>query len=183
MDRRSALKYLGIASAAAVMLPSCVQDEKKLSIALNNLNISGDEEELMGLLASTLIPLTDTPGAKEVDAHLFTFIMIDDCHPKEDQEKFLSGMRAFNDETKKISGKAFSKSSEGERKALMEKLEEGKIELSDAVRTFYGMSKRYIIQGYLSSKHFLTNVKPYQHVPGPAFLGCKSLSNDQNDLS
>ena len=182
MDRRSALKYLGIASAAAVMLPSCVQDEKKLSVALNNLNITGDEEELMGSIASTLIPATDSPGAKEVDAHLFVFIMLDDCHSKAEQEKFLSGMRAFNDETKKIAGKSFLKSSAVERTALLDKLQVEKPELSDAVRAFYEISRRYIIQGYLSSKHFLTNVKPYQHVPGPKFLGCKSLSN-QNDLS
>jgi hypothetical protein len=183
MDRRSALKYLGIASAAAVMLPSCIQDEKKLSIALNNLKISGHEEELVAAIASSLIPLTDTPGAKEVDAHLFTFVMIDDCHPKEEQEKFLSGMRAFDDDVKKLVGKSFMKSSAEERMAILEKLQDEKAALTDDARIFYEMTKRYIIQGYLSSKHFLTNVKPYQHVPGPVFLGCKSFSNDQNDLS
>ncbi len=183
MDRRSALKYLGIASAAAVILPSCVQDEKKLSVALNNLNISGDEEELLGTIASTLVPLTDTPGAREVDAHLFTFIMVDDCHPKEEQERFLSGMRAFNNETKRLTGKSFMKSSAEERTNTLEKLQDEKAELPDAVRAFYGMSKRYIIQGYLSSQHFLTKVKPYQHVPGAVFLGCKPFSNNQNDLS
>lgn len=183
MDRRSALKYLGIASAAAIVLPSCVQDEKKLSIALNNLKISGDDEELVGAIASALIPLTDTPGAREVDAHLFTFIMIDDCHPKEEQEKFLTGMRAFKDEMKKLTGKSFMKSSAVERTNILEKLQDEKTVISDAVRAFYGMSKRYIIQGYLSSQHFLTKVKPYQHVPGAVFLGCKPFSDNQNDLS
>lgn len=183
MDRRSALKYLGIASAAAVMLPSCIQDEKKLSIALNNLKVSGTDEELLAAIAGTLVPATDTPGAKEVEAHLFTFIMVDDCHPKEDQEKFLSGMRAFDDEIRRESGKSFMKSSAGERTAILERLQKEKSALPENVRMFYETSKRYILQGYLSSQHFLTKVKPYQHVPGPVFLGCKSLSNKQNDLS
>lgn len=183
MDRRSALKYFGIASAAAFALPSCVQDEKKLSVALNNLKITGDEEELMGALAATLIPLTDTPGAREVDAHLFTFIMIDDCHPKEEQEKFLAGMRSFDSEVKKITGKSFSKSSAEEKIAALERLQDQSTNVADAVRAFYRLSKRYIVQGYLSSKHFLTTVKLYQHVPGPVFHGCKSLSDNQKDLS
>jgi hypothetical protein len=176
MDRRSALKYIGVASAVAFLLPSCISDPKKVSIALNNLKITGEEEDMLAEFASVLIPKTDTPGAKEVGAHHFLLVMVDDCLSTEEQEKFLRGMRGFNEEVKKLTGGSIVKGTAAERAAAMAKTHEGKDSLPEDVKVFYRISRNYIIQGYASSQHFLTEVKPYKHVPGPIFRGCAPLS-------
>jgi hypothetical protein len=172
MNRRTALKYIGVAYAAAFILPSCVSDQKKVSIALNNLKINGAEEELLEQFAAALIPATGTPGAREVGAHQFALVMVDDCMAKPDQDKYLKGLRSFNDEVKSKTGKSFIKASPKERESLFIDLEKGKDSLSDEVKMFFSTTQGYIIQGYTQSEYFLTNVKQYKLVPGPVFLGC-----------
>ena len=85
MKRRQLLQRLTVATAGALLLPACVADPKKVSIALNRLKITADEETLLADLADTLIPTTDTPGAKAVGAHLFALVMVDDCQPIDKQ--------------------------------------------------------------------------------------------------
>src|SRR5690606_41927465 len=60
------------------------------SIALNHLQVNGEEEDLLALIAETIIPETDTPGARTVGAHHFTLVMVDDCLPKDQQLEYRS---------------------------------------------------------------------------------------------
>jgi hypothetical protein len=172
MRRRTVFKHLAAATAAAWILPSCVSDPKKVSVALNHLQVTGDEEALLGDIADVIIPATETPGARAVEAHLFTFIMVDDCLAPEEQEKYLKGLRSFPDVLRSLTGKSFSSASAEERLQMLISLEERQDELSEEIKMFYSKTRSYIVQGYLSSKHFLTDVKPYQLVPGPDYKGC-----------
>lgn len=175
MNRRTVFKHLAVASAAALILPSCISDPKKVSIALNNLKVTSDEEELLGHMADVIIPATDTPGARAVQAHLFALIMVDDCLAKSEQEKYLKGMRRFEDVLKSQTGKSFTGASSAEKLEMLATFEAHQKDASEDVRAFYTRTRSYIVQGYLSSRHFLTDIKPYQLVPGPVFEGCKPV--------
>jgi hypothetical protein len=183
MNRRLVLKHLAVASAAAMLLPSCVADPKKVSIALNNLKITGDEEALLGDLADVIIPETDTPGARAVGAHLFSLVMVDDCMTKPEQEKYLKGMRSFDETIKSITGKSFIKASVKERAELLTAFEQARDKASEETNVFYWRTRGYILQGYLSSQHFLTNVKVYHHIPGPHFKGCTPVTIEQKPVA
>lgn len=183
MKRRTVFKHLAIATAAAWVLPSCISDPKKVSLALNRLQITGDEEALVGDIAAVLIPATDTPGAREVQAHLFALVMVDDCLSKEDREKYLNGMRNFDNTAKKLTGKSFTDSSAEVRLDILTAFEAKLDSVDEDVKVFYAKTRGYIIQGYTSSQHFLTEVKPYQLVPGPNYKGCAPVSSDQKTLS
>ncbi len=183
MKRRTVFKTLAMASAAAWILPSCISDPKKVSLALNRLKITGEEEDLVGSLAGTMIPATDTPGARETGAHLFALVMVDDCLSKEDQEKYLKGMRSFDGAVKKITGKTFSSATEDDRLEILTHFEKNLDSTDDDVKSFYNRTRGYIIQGYTSSQHYLTEVKPYQLVPGPDYDGCAPVTNDQKTIS
>src|SRR5690606_10022412 len=111
----------------------------------------------------------------------YAFIMIDDCTSPEDQSKFLSGMRKFNDEVKKLTGKTFTAVDAGERSALLQQVFDRQQELPEEVAAFARMSRRYIIEGYTTSQHFLTKVREYKLVPGPVFKGCAPI--DQTTVS
>jgi hypothetical protein len=177
MNRRSVLKQLAVATTAAMLLPSCIADPKKVSIALKNLDINGDEEELLASIADTIIPaVADKPGAKGVGAHLFTLVMVDECTDKLTKEKYLRGLRSFDETCKTINGKKFTKSEAEQKLALLAHLEKNRDTLNEDTKTFYFTSRGYILHGYLSSQYFLTEVKPYQLVPGPDFRGCAPVS-------
>jgi hypothetical protein len=176
MKRRQLLQNLTVVTAGVILLQNCITDPKKVSIALRNLKITAEEEDLLASLADTLIPPSDTPGALAVGAHLFTLVMVDDCHSAEEQDKFLKGMRSFNDVCKNLSGKKFRNANSEVRLEILKVLEEKRQTLTDETKTFYEGSKYYIIEGYRASEHFLTNVKPYKLVPGPVFKGCVPAS-------
>ena len=136
----------------------------------------------MAELADVIIPATDTPGARAVGAHHFVFVMVDDCRPESEREKFLKGMRAFPDAVKNVADKKFSRATSEERLEILNKLSKGGKEFPEEVRFFFDVSKNYIIQGYVTSQHFLTQVKQYQLVPGPNFQGCIPL-NEKKTIS
>lgn len=183
MRRRTVFKHLAAASAAAWLLPSCVSDPKKVSLALNRLQVTGDEEELLGNIADVLIPATDTPGARAAGAHHFTLVMVDDCLSKPDQEKYLKGMRGFDDTVQSLTGKSFSRASGEERLQILSAFEKKLDTADENIKTFYSKTRGYIIQGYTSSQHFLTEVKPYQLVPGPNYNGCVPVMADPKSIS
>jgi hypothetical protein len=172
MNRRTILKQLAMATTAAMLIPSCVTDPKKVSIAMKNLDVNGDDEDLLAAIADTLIPATDKPGAKGTAAHLYALVMIDDCTDKETKGKFMKGLRSFDDACKSVNGKTFTKSNTEERVALLKHIGNNEKSFSEDINEFYSGIRWLMIEGYTGSQYFLTEVKPYQLVPGPDFKGC-----------
>jgi len=170
MDRRSSIKTLLLISAGTALLPSCLQEEKKSSIALKNFKINGGDEDLLSELSETIIPKTDTPGAKDVGAHLFALMMIDDCYPPDGQDKFIKGLKEFEEFSKKKINKSFVKSSPAERADILKSIESKK-DIPENVAFFYNTTKRLTLQAFTESKYYLTKVQVYELVPGK-FYGC-----------
>lgn len=181
MQRRTLIKQLVFATGAIVLIPSCMQDTSKASILLEKIKVSGSQEKLMAELAETIIPATDTPGAKDVSAHLFALMMIDDCYKKEDQEKFLTGLKAFEKKTDDQFDKSFIKCSPEERKALLTELDAKKADNTD-LDYFYRQTKKLTIQAYTTSKFYLTNVQVYKLVPG-RFHGCVPVQSASKNIN
>jgi len=170
VTRRSVLKNLLIIAGGVTLIPSCMQEKGKASILLHNVKMDADQEAMLAELGETIIPATDTPGAKDLYAHLFVMTMVDDCTTKEDQEKYMAGLKAFENLTKKRYNKSFAALGQAERNSLLTDLE-AKKDIPENVQAFYDRTKRLTVQAYVTSKHFLTNVQPYQLAPGH-FAGC-----------
>jgi hypothetical protein len=169
-NRRSAIKQLLFVSAGMALIPSCIQDKSIPDIELKNFTISADQESMIAELTEAIIPKTITPGAKDISAHRFALKMMDDCCSKEEQEKFLDGLTAFEKQAKNISGKSFVKQLPEERKTVLLEMEKNK-ESRDAAIEFYKTIKRYTIQAYSSSEFFLTKVQVYELIPS-RYHGC-----------
>jgi Gluconate 2-dehydrogenase subunit 3 len=170
INRRSAIKQFLFVSAGMALIPSCLQDKSKPAVELKNFSITAEQESLLAELSEAIIPKTTSPGAKDISAHRFALKMMDDCRSKEDQEKFLAGLAAFEKQADKISGKSFVKQSADERKAVLTEMERDKESTDDAVG-FYRTMKRLTIQAYSSSEFFLTKVQVYELIPG-RYHGC-----------
>lgn len=187
MNRRTALQQLAILTGGMAFIPSCSFDADKVSIALNNLKIKASQEKLLAEVVDTIIPATDIPGAKVFDIHHFVLVMTDDCQDKPDQETFIKGLDQFEPYVEQQYDKSFMKSDQQEREAMLTsimqpaaaskqevKAEEPEFDLS-AIRAFLSSTKRYTIHGYMMSQYIMTEVFPYQLVPGH-FKGCVPVS-------
>ena len=171
MNRRTALKNCFIFSAGVALIPACMQEKSKSSLLLKNLKISGEQEQLMADLSDTIIPATDTPGAKDVGAHLFALMMIDECYNPEEQKKFKSGLEQFENYTKKKFDKSFSSLTAQQRSELLTELEAKKDEKDNEVVAFYKVAKGMTLQAFTVSKYYLTKVRVYEMAPG-RYHGC-----------
>lgn len=164
MHRRSAVKYLFVVAAGSAILPSCHFKNDKPSIALKHLDISGEEEKLLGEIAETIIPSGTTPGARDTYAHLFALRMIDDCYVQQKQKIFVTGLKQVDDLAKKQFGASFRTCTAEHRNEILNMLENNKAP-KEAV-DFYDMMKHLTMQGYLTSKPVLGGIFKYELAPG-----------------
>ena len=168
LSRRSVIKQFLVVSVGITFLPAC-KGENKPSIALKNLDINGDDEKLLAEVSETIIPKNDSPGAKDLSAHLFALKMLDDCYRKEDQQKFVSGLNDFEKLVKQKTSKSFINCSAAEKESVLNDLDKRKAD--DALSYFYATQKNLTIQAYTTSKFYLTQVHEYKLVPGK-YKGC-----------
>jgi hypothetical protein len=174
MDRRTALRYVTLSGAAAMLLPGCLTDKKKVSVALANLQVTAEDEALLAELADTILPAAgDKPGAKQLETHLFTLVMVDDCVAPGDKEKFMKGLRAFNTS---FEGDAFLDMTPEKRLEALTEFEKEMESKDESLKYFYSTARGYTIYGFTTSQYFLTEVRNFKLVPGPVFRGCVPVS-------
>lgn len=153
-----------IAGGIAIM-PSCSNEPGKASIDLKKININADQETLLAEVAETIIPKNDMPGAKDLNLHLFTLKMVDDCHNEEDQKAFIEGLNSIDEVAKSKYGRGFAACGPKQKIDLLNAIskEEGDAKGATA---FLKIAKRRIIQGFMNSKYVMTDLKKYELVPG-----------------
>lgn len=170
ISRREALRQFAFVSAGMTLIPSCMQDRSKSALLLTKIKVSKDDEAMLAELCETIIPKTDTPGAKELSAHLFVLMMVDECTKKEQQDEFMKGMSAFNEFNQQINNKKFLDANQEERISVLKKI----LLISDEkslVLSFFNDVKKRTIQAYTSSEFYLTKVQIYELIPG-RYHGC-----------
>lgn len=174
MNRRFWIKEIMVIGGGLVLLPSCLSNDKKTIAGLKNISISGDEEMLLSAVVDTIIPATGTLGAKDLDVHHFVLKMIDDCYVKEDQEKYVKGLKNFDAYLKKTTGKYLSGTDTDKRPAIFSDLTSGTASEKD-VQYFLQTTKQLTMLGYTQSKYVMTKLIPYELVPG-RFHGCVKIN-------
>ncbi len=197
MDRRSALKQAALLAGGLAWLPSCDFGPKRVAVALDNLQLDVNLQDLLAKVAATIIPSEENesgeaspglarPGAEELDLYRFILVMVDDCMEKEDQQGFSNGLQQLVPFTKAHFEKPFPQKEQAENEAIITQLMEMEeapaatenAEVSPAeqlkdIQAFLGITKRYTIQGFMISEYFMTEKFPYKLVPGP-YQACVS---------
>ena len=186
MDRREALKRTawimgGAISAPAIMgiLKGC---SAKPTIDWKPVFLSADQGALVTQVADIIIPKTDTPGAKEVGVPGFIDQIVAECFKKEDQDKFVEELKAFDDAAKKEHGDAFVDLDAEQQAAFVKKVHDAAVEAKDepgAPRPFILQLKELTMLGFFTSEPGATQVLQYSPVPG-AYKGCIPVSEAGN---
>jgi hypothetical protein len=181
MERRTALKQLMLITSGAILLPACVKNIKQVSIDLKNLKLSSDQEALLAEITETIIPGTETPGAKDLGLHQFVLQMVDDCFEPEQQQTFLSGLSLFEESTEQKFGDSFASLEKGQRENMLRELDliktgDNEAEKEKPLNTFYAITKELTVRGYMTSEYVMTNQLYYNMIPG-RFQGCVEIKD------
>ena len=188
MDRREALKRTawlmgGVVSAPAIMgvLKGCTA---KPGIDWKPEFLNEDQASLVTQVAEIIIPKTDTPGAKDVGVPSFIDQVLKEVYSPEDQQRFINGLQAFNDEAKKAYSDKFTDLDEADQTAFVKKTHDEAIQVERTIdpapkRPFILMMRELTMLGFFTSEVGATQVLQYNSVPG-AYKGCLPLSEAGN---
>src|SRR5215831_12817149 len=103
MNRRETLKGMGMLLGGSMLSRSIITDFMQTSSAVKRgaewtpRIVPVKHAALLAELVETIIPASDTPGAKQALVHIFVDLYVNDCYPKEQQEVFLKGLDSVDE--------------------------------------------------------------------------------------
>jgi hypothetical protein len=170
---RVALLFGGTIVGGAAFLEGCRQPDAK-SVA--GLSFSPDDIAFLDEVAETIIPTTNTPGAKAAKVGAFMQVMVTDCYEEKDQKIFLEGMKTIDQVCQKAHGQPFMKATPEQRHALLSGIDkELKAYNADKKKEdpnhYFGLMKQLTLLGYFTSEIGATQALRYVAVPG-RYEGC-----------
>ncbi len=186
MNRRKALKNLGLIAGGIILLPSCDFSDEKVSIILNKLQISIEEEKLLQEIVATILPEGEIPGAKSLKVSDFVWVMIDDMLSDKKQKSFMNGLKLFDVKVRELRKNSFTDLSENDKLIVLKDLLNGnthkdkiekKNDLKD-VKRFLQAVKYYATWGFMQSEYIMTEIMPYQLVPG-TYGSCETIETNK----
>lgn len=158
-----------------VCIPACAQDAGAAAIALRHLHISDADETLVAQLAEAILPTTDTPGARALNLHQFVLKMFDDCYDQPAQERLQQGWRQLDGFAQQKGGAVFQQLAPATQLQVLRAIRDDAGTPAD-LRYFVHETRRWTIRGFETSQYVLTQVHPYELVPG-RWDGCKKIAN------
>lgn len=174
MNRRDALSRValllgGTVIGAEFFLSGCASGDKKIG---QSVDFTADDIAYLDEVAETIIPATDTPGAKAAKVGTFMTVMVKDCYDEKNQKIFLEGMNSLNEASKKkFGGSAFMKITPEQRKELLTELdkeqkEHAKNKKKEDDPHYFTQMKQLTLLGYFTSEPGATQALRYVPVPG-----------------
>lgn len=172
MNRRTTLKSIVALSVAGISSFSAYK-----WISLNReVNITEllSYQSLIAELAETIIPATDTPGAKDAGVDGYIINILTNCTEKRDQNKFLSNLKNLEEYTNDIFNKSFVQCNANQRNAILKHFEErevysvnffNKVNNKFFGKAFFLQLKELTIEGYCQSELGATQGLSYDYIP------------------
>jgi hypothetical protein len=132
---------------------------------------SRTQVRLLNEIAETIIPSTDTPGAKAAKVGPFMALMVSDCYEPEAQKRFLDGLSTLDGECQKRYGKGFLRCKPALRLDFLNELDAEQHafqqkKAKDAPVHYFREMKDLAIWGYFSSEIGATQALRFVEYPG-----------------
>lgn len=188
MERRELLKMIalltgGVVIGGDVFLSGCKTPPKK------DAGFTAENIALLDEVGETIIPATDTPGAKATNIGAFMQTMVTDCYTQAEQDVFYKGFGQLDEACEKANGKSFMDCSAEQRKSFLLTLEKeakdyniqrddkDKVSRENARKTnspdfvgapshYYSMIKQLTLLGYFTSEIGSKQALRWVPVPG-----------------
>ena len=178
MNRREALNQVALLLGGTIVggsffLEGCKTADKKMAVGLP---LTKEQIAFLDEIAETIIPATDTPGAKDAKVGEFMQVMVTDCYEEKDQKIFLEGLNKINEASDKKYQKDFMTISPEQRKELLTGIDK---EAKDYVAAkkkedpnhYFSLMKQLTLLGFFSSEVGATKALRYVAIPGK-YEGC-----------
>ena len=178
MERRDLLKQIalltgGIMVGGELFLSGC-KSAAKIEAGFTSGSIA-----LLDEVGETIIPATNTPGAKAAKIGEFMKTFVTDCYTPEEQTAFTKGIVQLEEACNKMFGKSFMDCDAKQRKDLLVSLEKEAKPFNEKVNKenegrkdnkaplhYYALMKQITLLGFFTSKTGATETLRHIQVPG-----------------
>lgn len=177
MNRREALNMVALLMGGSIVggslfLQGCSIGNNKAT----GLPLSPEQIAFLNEIAETIIPTTDTPGAKAAKVGEFMQIMVTDCYEEKDQKIFIEGLNKVNQAAEIKFKSNFLKLSAEQRTKLLSEIDNeataySKDKKKEEPTHYFTLMKQLTLLGYFSSEIGATQALRYVAVPGK-YDGC-----------
>ncbi|RVV99119.1 gluconate 2-dehydrogenase subunit 3 family protein [Mesobaculum littorinae] len=171
MQRRQLLQMIAAATGTA-FIAGKVQAYEPTETGQNL--FSSEDGQLLNDLGETILPATDTPGARDADVGPFITQYVSDCYDDGEQALFRAGLDDLRDRVQVVYGTDFAGLSDSQRRAFVDDLDmTARIVASGAGEGagaadlhWFTMMKQLVIFAFFTSQVGATEVLRYVAVPG-----------------
>jgi hypothetical protein len=195
LNRRELLQRVAYLMGGAISAPAVLGvlngcSAKQEEATWQPVFLSKEQAAVVSDVAEIMIPRTDTPGAKEAGVPAFIDTILKDVYEEQDRQRFVSGLKAFDDAARTAHSKGFVELSKEQQTELVRKFHDEAVatELAKDTRPSYLqrpfilMTKELTMLGFFTSQPGATQVLQYAAIPG-AFKGCVPLAQAGNGKS
>jgi hypothetical protein len=167
MERRYAIKKFAFVLAGVTITPDLMANA--LANATQTLEkMPADKMVMLAEMADTIIPDTDTPGAKAAKVQEYIAVVVQDCFPPDRRDAFWRDLAIADDQCKALNGKPFVDCDSVQRTAFFSQLQEQAKEQPafQQVPSFWVTLKDLTLNGYFTSEIGATQALNYDPIPG-----------------
>lgn len=181
MLRREAIKKAAVLLGGTIALPNILKAWENPMILNPDFYVTPAQEAILAEVVETIIPTTDTPGAKAAGVAPFILKLLADCNPKPHSDYILQTLTQLDADAKAQFGAGFAETTPANRIALLKKYEQKAKDENDAfqamvkswnlpkgvrVSPFFPALKSMTITGYFTSEVGCKQAMQYNQIPG-----------------
>jgi hypothetical protein len=185
MNRRKAIGNIILLTGGATIAVSSYKGYQWFKKP--DLDFINKQKLLIEALAETIIPKTDTPGAKEAGVGEIIITLLNDCTPRPSQNRFIEGLKELINHTSSQFNKSYLDCTSEEQSIVLRHFQKsgkpfkgiiGKAQNKFLGKSFYATLSEYTTYGYCTSELGASQGLSYVLIPG-RYNGCIPLEKNQ----
>ena len=181
MNRRDAIKKSALLLGGSFLMPDILKAWTYPVIENPNWLLTPAQDALIAEIAETIVPTTDTPGAKAAGVPAFIKKMLADCYRDKYSQYFMKQLDSVEADTKAKFGKSFVDATNEQRTEILkiyeQKAKTDADKFKEEVKSwgpsvisneqpFFAIMKSLTVTGYFTSEIGCTQALRYEPVPG-----------------
>jgi len=168
MNRRTVIRDLTLALGGLATVPAWANGWKAESLLMPTGLLKPTEQQMLAIVAETIIPESNTKGAISLGIPAFLEIMLKDCYEAPVTENVINGLKAADATAESQFGKSFADSDTAQKQQILLGFEKSQ---DTKLKDFYTLIKNLTILGYTTSEYVQTGFLNYNMAPGH-YYGC-----------
>ena len=168
MNRRELLRLLSVAvpALAGLSAEELTALERSAPASRHRSLFDPQQRATVDQLSETIIPATNTPGARAAGVAAFIERMVADWYQEDERAAFLSGLADVDARSMRASGRLFLDASAAEQVAVVQELETRAQVQTDGAATFWSRFKALTLYGYYNSEPGIQDALKLPFMPG-----------------